>query len=478
MRYLFGDSTESALEFNYLAFLRDALDACVVVLQSDAGLASGRDRKQARERAASEAVHAVEAFGKTAHQLAEPVAHGAPETPVGRAAAAVAHAATDAVRRESAQARAALQADLELIETEGQRLRARCTAALGALLQTHDLPDAEESLQVRWNGGAYEAKLKQKSKFGAEVLIELEIPSSSIFAHDVRIDRIADGAEVHAPESAGWLKKEVKMVPHKLGRHHVTEVIVTGHGITFKARATSEAGAQGFDIHISRKGEVSVDRGTGEGPEGLQFSTDERDVGKLTILGEKLEAAADGLREHRKSLAAASLDGSPISEHAHPRVLAERLIEAMAPVVRQIAQHSLSPRELVLKRLLAGDRREEIFVSKSELAQKLEALPASLRKVFAPLGLEDGAPAERHERHERPERQERPEAKETREAPPALPGVPERVARKTAPPPAPPPPPPPRLPQQATAAAIDTALRELDEAEGGEPEPADATRPR
>jgi hypothetical protein len=463
MRYLFGDSTDSSLEFNYLAFLRDALDACVTILQSDAGLVAGRERKQARERAASEAIHAVEAFGKAAHQLAEPIAHGSPDSPVGRAATSVQHAATDAVRRESAQARAALQADLDLIDGEAQRLRSRCVGALGTLLQAHDLPDAEESLLVRWNGASYEARLKQKSKFGAEALIELDIPSSSIFGHDVRIDRIAEGVEVHAPESAGWLKKEVKMVPHKLGRHHVTEVVVNGAGVTVKARTATESGAQGFDIHVDGKGDVRIDRA---GEDGLQFDTDDRDAPKLRILAEKLEAAADALREHRRSLAGAQLDGAPLADHAHPRVLAERLIDAMAPVVQQIARHSLSPGELVLKRLLAGDRREEIFVSKSELAQKLEALPASLRKAFAPLGLDDGA-AERDAKEPVP----------MVPAPPVLPGMPpgERAARKTMPPP---PPPPPRLPPAATAAAIDTALRELDEASEPEPEPADATRPR
>ena len=428
MRYLFGDSTESALEFNYLAFLRDAIDACVVIVQADAGLAAGRERKAARERAASEAIGAVEAFGKSAVHLAEPVARGSTEAPVGRAAASVVVAANDAVRRETAQARAALQADLELIDGEAHRLRGRCVAALGALLQAHDLPDATQSLLVRWNGTAYEARLKQRAKFGVEALIQLDIPSSSIFAHDVRIDRIADAVEIHAPESAGWLKKEVKMVPHKLSRHHVTEVIVDRGGVTFKARATPEAGAAGFDVRVSRKGEVEVQRA---GEDGLEFTTDDRDVGKLTLLAEKIEEAANALREHRGELAGAQLDASPLADHAHPQVLAERLIEAMAPVVREIAQHSLSPHELVLKRLLADDRREEIFVSKAELAQKLEALPAAQRKVFAPLALDDG------------------------EAP-----APERAARRTMPPP---PPPPPRVPPAQAAAAIDTALRELDE---------------
>jgi hypothetical protein len=57
----------------------------------------------------------------------------------------------------------------------------------------------------------------------------------------------------------------------------------------------------------------------------------------------------------------------------------------MAPVVQEIAWRSHSPGELVLRRLLSGDRREEIFLPKSELKQKIEALQESNRALFDPL---------------------------------------------------------------------------------------------
>src|SRR5688500_7257938 len=114
--FLFGDSTESTLEFNYLAFLRDAIDFAVAVLQRDAALVAGRARRPARARAATEAAQAVEAFGRTALQLTEPVAKGSPDAPVGRAAASVGHAAGEAVRREVAQIKAGLASDVEMID--------------------------------------------------------------------------------------------------------------------------------------------------------------------------------------------------------------------------------------------------------------------------------------------------------------------------------------------------------------------------
>jgi hypothetical protein len=110
-------------------------------------------------------------------------------------------------------------------------------------------------------------------------------------------------------------------------------------------------------------------------------------------------------------------------------VLAARIIEAIAPTIREIARHSLSPRELVLKRVLGDDRREEIFVARAELSAKVAPLPASARKVFAPLGVIDDVEAS------------------------------ERGEKRTAPPPVP----PPRPSAEATAAAVDNALKDLDD---------------
>jgi hypothetical protein len=427
MRYPFGDSTESALELNYLAFLRDAIELGVAVMQADAALAAGRERRTSRERAATEQVNAVEEFGRAAIKLAEPIARDAGDTPRGRAATSVAHAAAEAVRREAALVRASLASDLEVIEGDAQRLRARCLAALGVLLQTHDLPDAESVLTVRWTGTGYEARMRQKTAWAVEATLELDIPSTSPFAHDLKVERIADGVEIHAPESAGWIKKEMKMVPHKLARHLVTQVTVDKTGVTMALRATPEPGAAGFDVAVSADGAVTVVR-----PDDAAggFDTDERDQSGLRMLAGRLEEAALSLTERRGAILSAAIDDVPVSQHAHPRLLIERLVAAMTPTVLEIARHSLAPNELVLKRLLAGDRREEIFVSKAELAQKIEPLAPALRRVFAPLGIVDDVPE-----------------------PPPRPG------KKTMPPPSP----PPRVSAEQTAVALDNALRDLDD---------------
>jgi hypothetical protein len=86
-------------------------------------------------------------------------------------------------------------------------------------------------------------------------------------------------------------------------------------------------------------------------------------------------------------------------------VLAQRLIAVIAPTVQQIAQRSRSPGELVLRRPLGDNRREEIFISTADLLKRLDGLPLHAREVFAPLRLggEPGvAPVDEPRRPARP----------------------------------------------------------------------------
>jgi hypothetical protein len=190
---------------------------------------------------------------------------------------------------------------------------------------------------------------------------------------------------VHAHETGGWLKKSDKLVAQKLGRYQVAGVVVGSDVTTVRLRATPEANAIGFVVTSRRNGDLSVEP-TGGGPS-REIALDDRGRPGLRLLAERLEAAANALTENRTGLVSVELDGMPIVQHEHPRILAERLIAAIAPTVQKIARHSRSPDELVLRRLIGDNRREEIFVSTAELVKLLDGLPPHARELFAALQL-------------------------------------------------------------------------------------------
>jgi hypothetical protein len=110
-------------------------------------------------------------------------------------------------------------------------------------------------------------------------------------------------------------------------------------------------------------------------------------------LREKLDEAAQALSPKRRALTSARLGDEPIEESTRMRAFVEQLVQVLAPMVREIAAHSSSPSELVLRRMMGDDRREEIFVGKSELLASLEGLSDADRQLFAPLELGDWSAA-------------------------------------------------------------------------------------
>jgi hypothetical protein len=385
--YLFGDSTESGLEFNYLAFLREAVDCAVAMVECDVTLATVADRKRTREREMETELAAVAELGKRAAELVAPVAKQQADTPVGRCASAIATAIREAVERESTALRTKLATQRDELDKDGQGINARAKEAIEKLLRTHDLPGAEKELEVTWTSTGVKATMTQRTAFGVEAVLALDVPPSSLFTPDLRVDRVADGIEVHAREAGGWIKKSDKLVVHRLGRYHVTSITI-GATVRIQLRADTNAGE--MTIISPPSGDLMIDAaGNGAAREIL---IEERDRPRLRAFVDKLEAATRVLSDSRGQLVSIELDKKSLGEPGKPRLFAERLTAAIAPTVHKIKAHSRNPDELVIRRLLGDNRREEIFVPIAELVQRFDVLPAHARGVFAPLQLQ-GEPA-------------------------------------------------------------------------------------
>jgi len=278
--------------------------------------------------------------------------------------------------------------------------------ALEVLLLRYDLPETTTTLQLTTaSPTSYSARLGGVTGYGLETLLDLGIPDAHLFAHDVRVDRLMEGLEVKVPETGGWLRKQSRIAPHRLGKYRVAALTSTGADVKIELRASHDAHAPGFDITIAgdkpavRLSPIGKDA---EAQPHLPFEPDAEDCAKLLQLSERLAGAVGELVRTRRALLEARLDGELLQGTLRPATLVERLVAAMTPTVRAIAQHSASPGELVLRRMLGGDRREEVFVSKAELVEKLEQLPATSRAVFEALGLTGDGPVARATRPSRP----------------------------------------------------------------------------
>jgi hypothetical protein len=389
MSYLYGDSTPSTLDENFIEFLRDSMDFCVAALLAD-------DRARHSAGRATELRKAADADTERLRHLSAAVTFAiqgasSPEnSPAARCGAEILSSAEKLVTAEIERVAASLTQEVSNLDAEAGRERGGCFKALEEFLLRYDLPNTKRSLELRLDGGErYTALMRTRTSFGLAVTLELELPADHLFAKALKVERIADRVEVQVPDSGRWLYKEGKLRAQRLEKLLVTELVVDGFSSSIKLRTSADS-AQGFDVKLSSEGVFLVRLAEKEGAAETPFRVGEADAKTLTTLFEKLSAASPQVGSPRKALTEATLDERPLSEQ-DPAVLVERVVAALAPTAQEIARRSPSPNELVLKRLLSDNRREEIFVTKAELRAKLEPLSPALRTLFLPLGLSNGS---------------------------------------------------------------------------------------
>src|SRR5258708_5782467 len=201
MSYLFGDSTPSPLEVNFVEFLRDCLDFGVEVALSTDGLRRQTERGHLLRREAQSDVDRLEKLGTGIELAVKSLSIDEGDTPTARCALAIIRSTSDLVKNEIQGVSSTMEIEEAKLEVARAGARANCVKALEALLLRHDLPDTSARLNLKARANApYAAQLRTATLLGIAATIELEVPSSHPFGHLIRVDRILERLDVQAPE--------------------------------------------------------------------------------------------------------------------------------------------------------------------------------------------------------------------------------------------------------------------------------------
>jgi hypothetical protein len=392
MSYLFGDSTTSPFRINYIEFLRLAIGFSVHVLRVERRVLTERSRRSSLEVGVETDRRRLQQLLAAFTDVIRREATGA-EPRVGKVAQDLEEKSLQVVEAGLQSLTASLAQELEAIEKGIQVERKSTVEALEKLVLQYDLPDARNAVHVRLADGRYSAWLESATPYGLETLIELAIPPESGFVHDARVDRFSEALELHAPETSGWLRKESRMMPHKVGRFFIVELDVEEDETSIKLRSSTEPNATGYDIVVRREEpRVRMTRAGKDVDASAPFDVEDADVPNVVRFRDKVVEAAQFLTSQRRTLVSAQLAEKPVQESEGMRGLIEQLVRVLAPSVREISARSLLRSELVLRRMIGDDRREEIFVGRSELRAKVAELgDEEDRRIFDPLELNEPA---------------------------------------------------------------------------------------
>ncbi len=209
--------------------------------------------------------------------------------------------------------------------------------------------------------------------------------AGGFWARPIPMADLLPGPVTAAVEGGKGRGREIRLDPTLL-----TEVTVGPGREAMVLRETGKKPGPGYHILLPRPGEagplvVALDKR--DQSRGQPFYLDEAGAAAVMAAWRALEQELPALVASRQELVAARLSGRAVTELEHPAQLAEAILLSLGALVREIRVRSRVPGELILKRDLGPDRREEMFVPRQVLWNKLAVLAPRHRQLFESIGL-------------------------------------------------------------------------------------------
>ncbi len=390
MTYLYGDSTDSGLELNYIELLRDFLDFAVQIMLSEQRIDEAEALSAKQKTQVNAELENLRTLGEAVVRALNASKTQAKKSATNKSIAELRQMTQDNLRSSAEQLKGKVVAGDKEISVRKQRERAGNAKITERLLLQHQLPDSKNTVAIAINqeGNAYDARVTGSCKQGLNWTFAAEIPAKNQFHQVLKVSSLAPELSIDLPEMSGFVRKSVKLKPYRVSPLYVTGLASERKEFVLTLRTTAvSAEPTGLNVRAtpSTKG-VTVQR-IEKGEESAPFQLSDGDAAELLKICIELNDERVGLVDYRAKLVALLFDGKELSECPDPKILLRRLIDRIGPIIRKIAKHSLAESELVLKRVLANDRREEIFASRADLIGKLSGVSIGYRGIFAPLGL-------------------------------------------------------------------------------------------
>ncbi len=392
MGHVYGDSTPFPYDVNFIEQIRKTVDCGVELMFAQEAI------RQSRERAlTAEQLRHAERVRLTALadalKLSMTAFISSSSERISRAASRILDGARVVVEGE-------LHAlDGHVVDTQAHGRNAMDRAkdavyrAIEAFTLSLDLPNTDVSLRLVAGEDSYAGQVMLSTPFGVGAVFALAIPTAHAWGKPRRVLELSATTEVHLPAETGLFSKRVTLQPVRLDKLFVAEVAYGAERGIVILRKGPRSGP-GYELEVVHAEKRILLRKLGE--DGTPEASAERlelggeDQMHIERLWNRIHESTLDLIERRQSMTSATFDDEDLRAIEEPHELLTRMVNVVAPVVQEIARRSGAPGELVLRRDLGEGRREEIYITKAELHEKVMGLPVASRASFDPFELSDG----------------------------------------------------------------------------------------
>lgn len=391
MGQLYGDSTPFPYAIDFLEVVRAVVDCGVDLMRAQEGISQAVERVRALQAETEIEKTRLKSFADAFEAATTPLRSGATER-VGGILQRVQESALksvavelDAVDRRAAEGLTAARSQASAFRDDVQRTVER-------FVQRFELPGTGFALRLTASEDeTYAAEARMLTPFGLDATFTLSVPADSSWSRLRRVGDLYKDFEIHVPKEVGLFSKSTKLMPLRMDKLLVLQVEHAANRTWIRLGSRDDAG---HALEVStrdgvRSASIVPVDATGK-PADSPFKLEGGDAGLVGELRDTIVRTFGNLVGQRRAMTAATLDGKPLRDLTEPQVVVSRLVALLAPIVQEIDKRSGASGELVLRRDLEQGHRDEVYVTKWELQERIQVLSPAAQAVFEPFGLARG----------------------------------------------------------------------------------------
>jgi hypothetical protein len=375
--YRFGDGTAFPLEENFIDTLTQAVEACTQAFSPLAELDARREKAVVAERDSHREVDRLLELERVVESALGQFIGGS-----GGLAQATAHKIVAATKQSVTAVKNQIEgrARALLADAEPRTASERVQTAISPFFERAELPGT--TWVSSWDGRGTAARAEATSTSGRlQAMYTLDL--SGMWQLPIRNDIFAADAIVHLVRKRTFGK--AKPTPIDLSKMLMISIEQRARETILGMRESVKTQA-GYRFVLGEDGASFSTMGlTGELDSEVHAVGDE-DLPNLRRLAEGALAQLATLRA-RRTVRELRYSGEALSSLAEPKAFPLELLAQLTPLCRALRDRSPVAGELVLKRDIGDNRREELFVPRAQLAARFLPLPAEYRRPFEDMGL-------------------------------------------------------------------------------------------
>jgi hypothetical protein len=394
MKFLFGDSTEFRMQIDFLRLLNNFVETSVKTIRFENAVFDLKETIMDRRRFKNSFNDEMDKLLLTIENAVEDAVKGSKEHEI---LAKYADKSKEFLKTFIEESKTKFSNEISKEISQFEKKIEEADEENRKLLETFfiydPLPINNKKYTARIIEIGYSAKVQVECADGISCLFYIASSESPFWKYHVRTRDFVKGIEIPSRMKKPFLKKEpvpdiVSMDDFLLCNLNLSDKELE---VVFRRKPDVKAEQfrlkmifnEEFSVEVYHSGENEVEKNIIAVPE----LKNELNISRLQELGRKILEQTDNLYPKKQRLETILLEDKDVFKEKLVFGLMQKVAEIFAPTVSEIIKRSPSGEELSLKSEDEHGTRHEIYLKRSEVKEKLDAINEKGEKLFEILGL-------------------------------------------------------------------------------------------